>query len=526
MHRSRLHLSPGPLSWGIGGSSGGRAAHTACWAVSSAVIVVAFALAAGPATAGLVLKFDDPDTPGVDFLITDQGVTDGSREPGVIHFGIDEGPTGLAAAVTALSKPVVPLLEEGPPGNVLRQNLVLDIHLFSYPGTLEISLTDTDFDFPSPTTGEASVSGGVIGGTSVEFTFYGDTDNLEFDRGFEIVSAGPILDPDKQTIHLADLHGPAEPVGSLSMTAFVVKGEGDGLDVDGSLIMVLELVGAGPACTVDADCDDGLFCTGAEICEDFTCRPGDLPCEPGEFCDEEGAECSLGALCTDDGDCDDGLYCNGLEICECLDVDENDDCGNNKVLICHVPPGNPWNAHELCVAEPAVKAHMKNHDDTLGACPECRCISDLPPCGPGETCDEEFDRCLSPQSDLDITAFKSSYAQRTDSTSRMPADDGSRPDRGRLPRLPRRADRRSLVVTVENRSTALGFGTARMESVNEAGVTVVQQQEIYDLAGGAAKRFYFRFPTELGPGVITHTLTLEDGDDDRDTAVLETIVRP
>jgi hypothetical protein len=42
--------------------------------------------------------------------------------------------------------------------------------------------------------------------------------------------------------------------------------------------------------------------------------------------------------------------------------------GNNpKILVCHVPPGNPSNAHEVCIAYPAVNAHL-NHGDYLGAC--------------------------------------------------------------------------------------------------------------------------------------------------------------
>lgn len=45
-------------------------------------------------------------------------------------------------------------------------------------------------------------------------------------------------------------------------------------------------------------------------------------------------------------------------------------CGQNgdKVLVCHVPPGNPSNAHTLCVAASAVKAHQA-HGDALGSCP-------------------------------------------------------------------------------------------------------------------------------------------------------------
>lgn len=38
-----------------------------------------------------------------------------------------------------------------------------------------------------------------------------------------------------------------------------------------------------------------------------------------------------------------------------------------KVLICHVPPGNPNNTNELCVSTNAVSAHL-NHGDCVGSC--------------------------------------------------------------------------------------------------------------------------------------------------------------
>lgn len=41
--------------------------------------------------------------------------------------------------------------------------------------------------------------------------------------------------------------------------------------------------------------------------------------------------------------------------------------GETKVTICHIPPGNPANAHTITVGEPAVKAHLA-HGDYLGAC--------------------------------------------------------------------------------------------------------------------------------------------------------------
>jgi hypothetical protein len=46
-----------------------------------------------------------------------------------------------------------------------------------------------------------------------------------------------------------------------------------------------------------------------------------------------------------------------------------------KVLICHIPPGNPANAHEIIVAESAVNAHL-DHGDTLGP---CQLPPELPP---------------------------------------------------------------------------------------------------------------------------------------------------
>ena len=46
-----------------------------------------------------------------------------------------------------------------------------------------------------------------------------------------------------------------------------------------------------------------------------------------------------------------------------------------KVVICHIPPGNPDNAHTIEVSEYAVDSHL-DHGDTLGECGP-----------PGPTCD-------------------------------------------------------------------------------------------------------------------------------------------
>jgi hypothetical protein len=41
--------------------------------------------------------------------------------------------------------------------------------------------------------------------------------------------------------------------------------------------------------------------------------------------------------------------------------------GEEKVTICHIPPGNPDNAHTIVVGAPAVPAHLA-HGDSLGEC--------------------------------------------------------------------------------------------------------------------------------------------------------------
>ena len=41
--------------------------------------------------------------------------------------------------------------------------------------------------------------------------------------------------------------------------------------------------------------------------------------------------------------------------------------GEENITICHIPPGNPANAHTITVGQPALNAHL-NHGDTIGPC--------------------------------------------------------------------------------------------------------------------------------------------------------------
>lgn len=40
---------------------------------------------------------------------------------------------------------------------------------------------------------------------------------------------------------------------------------------------------------------------------------------------------------------------------------------NHKITICHIPPGNPTNAHEITIDRHALPAHLA-HGDNIGKC--------------------------------------------------------------------------------------------------------------------------------------------------------------
>jgi hypothetical protein len=71
---------------------------------------------------------------------------------------------------------------------------------------------------------------------------------------------------------------------------------------------------------------------------------------------------------------DDGTVEHGAHLRAC------DPGDHKKTTICHIPPGNPANAHTLCIGNAAVPAHLSNHGDYLGACQnETPCPPPPPP---------------------------------------------------------------------------------------------------------------------------------------------------
>jgi hypothetical protein len=76
---------------------------------------------------------------------------------------------------------------------------------------------------------------------------------------------------------------------------------------------------------------------------------------------------AFAGACTAD-DTDSSMYLTGTEESPLTSANGALSCTGHKVLICHIPPGNPANEHSICVGEPAVAPHMRLHGDFVGAC--------------------------------------------------------------------------------------------------------------------------------------------------------------
>jgi hypothetical protein len=53
--------------------------------------------------------------------------------------------------------------------------------------------------------------------------------------------------------------------------------------------------------------------------------------------------------------------------CLTLSSSTEDKAINEKITICHIPPGNPANSHEITVSVNALSAHLA-HGDSIGKC--------------------------------------------------------------------------------------------------------------------------------------------------------------
>jgi hypothetical protein len=105
----------------------------------------------------------------------------------------------------------------------------------------------------------------------------------------------------------------------------------------------------------DDDDDDGEDGDDDDDDGDDDGDDGDDDGDDGDDDDDDGDD--------DDGDDDDD---DDTKDGRCVPCDRQ--LPRRKVLICHIPPGNPANAHSILIDDHAVDAHLA-HGDTLGLCP-------------------------------------------------------------------------------------------------------------------------------------------------------------
>ncbi len=168
------------------------------------------------------------------------------------------------------------------------------------------------------------------GDAAIDFTGssrIGSPGNLEsnqqfFDGSVELgLSTGSALGDGRQASHWKDNGLTGVLVGVMDPTI----ARGVVVPVTGNDVRAFGLIGWDTTCTVDADCDDGLFCNGAETCLTGSCVPGTSPCDPNAACTDVagGFTCSCnagytgdGVTCTDVDECATGAdNCNADATC-------------------------------------------------------------------------------------------------------------------------------------------------------------------------------------------------------------------
>ena len=154
--------------------------------------------------------------------------------------------------------------------------------------------------------------------------------------------------------------------------------------------LVFAVAAPGGGCTVDAECDNGLYCDGAETCNAGTCQAGTAPsCDDGVSCTDDS--CNEGTDSCDNNannaNCDNGLYCDGGETCDAVN-----DCQAGSPPVCTFGCDEGGDTcFECSVDADCDDGLFCNGTETCNA-GSCGAGSD--PC-PGQSCDEVGDICTS-----------------------------------------------------------------------------------------------------------------------------------
>ena len=147
----------------------------------------------------------------------------------------------------------------------------------------------------------------------------------------------------------------------------------------------------------DGNCNDDLYCNGVETCDAvYDCQAGAaIDCDDGigctdDSCNEATDTCDNVA---NDANCDDGLYCNGAETCnvtsDCqagaaIDCDDDVDC---TIDSCNEGTDSCDNVPDDAYCDDGL---FCNGEETCDALLDCQAGAD--PCA-GAGCDEENDVC-------------------------------------------------------------------------------------------------------------------------------------
>jgi len=207
----------------------------------------------------------------------------------------------------------------------------------------------------------------VVPGEFIFLSFMGgkqgaDIDSLQIPPG-----------PSVMNLIFLDLDNLHDVLGVRTIEQIIVVQAGNGT-VDIVEAYALRPVPPPAGCTVNANCDDGLFCDGIETCDTLsnTCVAGTSPCTNPALpaCDETTNTC---VVCAFNSDCSDGLFCNGAETCDTL----TNTC---------VAGTDPCNDGVTCTADSC--------DDALDTCthtPDDTLCDDALFCNGAETCNVTLD---------------------------------------------------------------------------------------------------------------------------------------
>jgi hypothetical protein len=176
----------------------------------------------------------------------------------------------------------------------------------------------------------------------------------------------------------------------------------DNSTVDGALSFywssVSEFLDPQGGCASNAECDDGLFCTGVETCSGGSCQSSGDPCGASETCNDATDACEV-PVCDNDGACEAGEDCsNCANDCRqktngnprsryCCDGDLSE-CGDARCS------ESGWSCGDAGGCSSDAECDDGQFCNGTEICSAGSCQSGSDPC-PGQGCDETGDVCVT-----------------------------------------------------------------------------------------------------------------------------------